>query len=56
MAKVVEVRDDGNDNYRLVKPERAKSQARIDGMAACVTGLDGYVRRPKKKQRKAAGF
>ncbi|MEV6159407.1 terminase TerL endonuclease subunit [Nonomuraea sp. NPDC052129] len=49
MAKVVEVRDDGNDNYRLVKPERAKSQARIDGMAACVTGLDGYVRREKKK-------
>lgn len=49
MASVVEVKDDGQDNYRLVKPERAKSQARIDGMAACVTGLDGYVRRPKKK-------
>lgn len=49
MASVVEVRDDGNDNYRLIKPKRNTSQARIDGMAACVTGLDGYVRRPVKK-------
>jgi phage terminase large subunit-like protein len=45
MASVVEAKDDGQDNLRLVKPERAKSQARIDGIAACVTGLDGYVRR-----------
>jgi phage terminase large subunit-like protein len=56
MASVVEVKDDGQDNYRLVKPQRATSQARIDGIAACVTGLDGYVRRPKKKNRKAVGF
>jgi phage terminase large subunit-like protein len=49
MASVVEVKDDGQDNYRLIKPERLKSQARIDGIAACVTGLDGYLRRPKKK-------
>lgn len=49
MAKVVEVKEDGNDNYRLVKPERQKSQARIDGMSALVIGLDGYVRRPVKK-------
>ncbi|WP_431903664.1 terminase large subunit [Nonomuraea sp. bgisy101] len=52
MASVVEVKDDGQDNLRLVKPDRRKSQARIDGMAACVTGLDGYLRRPKKKSSK----
>lgn len=51
MAKVVETKDDGNDNLKLVKPERAKSQARIDGMSALVTALDGYVRRPIKKKR-----
>lgn len=51
MASVVESRTDGNDNYRLSKPDRGKSQARIDGIAALVTGLDGYVRRPKKKRR-----
>lgn len=56
MAKVVEVKDDGQDNYRLVKPDRGKSQARIDGIAACITGLDGYVRRQKKKTYRAAGF
>lgn len=56
MASVVEAKDDGNDNLRLVKPERGKSQARIDGIAAKVTGLDGYVRRPKAKLRRAGGF
>lgn len=45
MASVVETTSDGQDNYRLVKPHRGKSQARIDGFAAAVTGLDGYVRR-----------
>ncbi|MFI6228893.1 terminase large subunit [Micromonospora echinospora] len=45
MASVVETKDDGQDNLRLVKPERAKSQARIDGIAAMTIGLDGYVRR-----------
>jgi phage terminase large subunit-like protein len=52
MASVVEAKDDGQDNLRLVKPERLKSQARIDGMAAMVTGLDGYLRRPRPKQRR----
>jgi phage terminase large subunit-like protein len=47
MASVVETMTDGQDNYRLVKPDRGKSQARIDGLAAMVTGLDGYVRRRK---------
>jgi hypothetical protein len=32
-----------------VKPDRFKSQARIDGTAALVTALDGYVRRKKRK-------
>lgn len=52
MASVVETKNDGQDNLRLVKPERAKSQARIDGIAAATTGLDGYLRRPREKQRK----
>lgn len=45
MASVVETSSDGQDNYRLVKPNRGKSQARIDGIAAMTTGLDGYLRR-----------
>ena len=49
MASVVEVKDDGNDNMRLVKPERATSQARVDGMAAAVMALDGYVRRVRNE-------
>jgi len=49
MASVVESKGDGNDNLRLVKPDRGKSQARIDGMAALVTALDGYLRRKRKK-------
>jgi phage terminase large subunit-like protein len=44
MASVVETKSDGQDNYRLVKPDRAKSQARIDGIAALTTGLDGMTR------------
>lgn len=51
MASVVETTSDGQDNYRLVKPNRGKSQARIDGIAAMVTGLDGYVRRPTQQAR-----
>ncbi|HEY9411134.1 MAG TPA: terminase TerL endonuclease subunit [Jiangellaceae bacterium] len=52
MASVVETKSDGQDNYRLVKPDRGKSQARIDGIAAMTTGLDGYLRRPRQKSRK----
>jgi phage terminase large subunit-like protein len=53
MASVVETTSDGNDNYRLVKPHRGKSQARIDGLAAMTTGLDGYVRRRRVKAASA---
>jgi phage terminase large subunit-like protein len=49
MASVVETKNDGNDNLRLIKPERATSQARIDGIAAAVTSLDGYVRRVRPR-------
>ncbi|TXS08242.1 terminase large subunit [Streptomyces sp. ms191] len=56
MASVVEVIADGNDNIRTVKPNRNKSQARIDGIQAAVMGLSGYLRRPKKKSRVAVGF
>lgn len=50
-ASAVEVYRDGNDNMRPVKPDRNKSSARIDGIAAAVMALDGYVRRPLKKAR-----
>ncbi|MGW1836326.1 terminase large subunit [Streptomyces sp. NPDC002067] len=50
-ASVVEVYRDGNDNLRPVKPDRGKSSARIDGIAATVMALDGYVRRPLRRPR-----
>ncbi len=53
-ASVVEVYRDGNDNMRPVKPDRDKSSARIDGIAAAVMALDGYVRRPVKRPRAAS--
>ncbi|WP_030677713.1 terminase large subunit [Streptomyces sp. NRRL B-1347] len=53
-ASVVEVYRDGNDNMRPVKPDRDKSSARIDGIAAAVMALDGYVRRPLKRARAAS--
>lgn len=52
MASVVEVKDDGADNIRPVKPDRRKSSSRIDGIQAAVTGLDGWVRRPKVAGRR----
>lgn len=56
MAGCVETIADGNDNYRPTKPDRKASQARIDGIAATVMALDGYLRRPKKRSRMAVGF
>lgn len=53
-ASCVEVYADGNDNMRPVKPDRSKSSARIDGIAAAVMALDGYLRRPLKKARAAS--
>lgn len=50
MASVVEVRRDQNDNIKPVKPDREKSSTRIDGIQAAATGMDGYVRREKKRR------
>lgn len=50
-ASCVEIIADGNDNFRPVKPDRKKSSSRIDGIAAAVMALDGYVRRPVKRPR-----
>jgi phage terminase large subunit-like protein len=55
MASVVETKNDGQENLRLVKPNRAKSQARIDGIAAMTTGLDGYLRRVKPGLKRVVG-
>jgi phage terminase large subunit-like protein len=53
-AACVEIYADGNDNIRPRKPDRHQSSARIDGIAAAVMALDGYVRRPIKKARAAS--
>ncbi|MGW6754520.1 terminase large subunit [Streptomyces sp. NPDC055006] len=53
-ASCVEILADGNDNFRPVKPDRKKSSSRIDGIAAAVMAMDGYVRRPVKKPRAAS--
>jgi phage terminase large subunit-like protein len=55
-ASCVEVIADGNDNIRPVKPNRAKSSTRIDGIPATVQALSGYLRRPKAKSKVAVGF
>ncbi|MBA3781193.1 MAG: terminase large subunit [Nocardioides sp.] len=57
MASVVEVRNDGADNIRPVKPDRKQSSTRIDGIQAAVTGLDGIVRAPEvaKKLTRVTG-
>lgn len=47
MASVVEVKNDGSDNIRPVKPDRRQSSTRIDGIQAAVTALDGIVRAPE---------
>ena len=52
MASVVEIKNDGMDNIRPVKPDRRKSSARIDVIQAGVTGLEGYMRRPKVVRNK----
>jgi phage terminase large subunit-like protein len=51
MASVVEVRNDGADNIRPVKPDRKQSSTRIDGIQAAVTGLDGIVRAPEAAKK-----
>ncbi|WP_232676696.1 terminase large subunit [Nocardioides sp. R-C-SC26] len=50
MASVVEIKNDGYDNIRPVKPDRKKSSTRIDGIQAAVTALDGVVRGGAREQ------
>ncbi|WP_461296327.1 terminase large subunit [Streptomyces harbinensis] len=50
-AACVEVFRDQTDNIRPVKPNRGTSSARIDGIAAAVMAMDGYLRRPLKRPR-----
>lgn len=54
MASVTESKDDGQDNLRLVKPDRLKSQARIDGMAALVVAMDCHLRSKKRRSTVSA--
>lgn len=56
MASVVEVKNDGQDNIRPVKPDRRKSSTRIDGIQAAVTALDGIVRQPGEHELPALSF
>jgi phage terminase large subunit-like protein len=56
MAAAVEVKNDGADNIRPVKPDRQKSISRIDGIQAAVTGLDGYVRREAESDHSVMVF
>lgn len=56
MASVTEVKNDGLDNIRPAKPDRRKASSRIDGIQAAVTGLDGYLRRPKQERRKVVVY
>ena len=56
MASMVEVKNDGADNIRPVKPDRKQSIARIDGIQAAVTGLDGIVRQAGTKTYRAMSF
>ncbi|EFL01596.1 terminase [Streptomyces sp. SPB78] len=48
-ASCVEVIRDGNDNLRPVKPKRDESSARVDGIAALVMAVDGYLRRKTRR-------
>lgn len=41
----LELKRDVSDNIRPVKPDRAKSGRRIDGIVALILALDGYLRR-----------
>lgn len=53
-AACVEVMTDGQDNIKPTKPDRSKSSSRIDGIAAAVMAMDGYIRRPLRKARAAS--
>lgn len=49
-AANVEVKSDGADNIRPIKPDRKKSMYRIDPIQAAVTALDGKLRLSNAKK------
>lgn len=51
MVNAVEVKNDGADNLRPVKPDRKKASTRIDGVQALVTAMDGIVRVTKEESK-----
>lgn len=56
-ASCAEVRQDPAENIKLVKPERDRSTARIDAIAALANAVDGWLRTPTpKRPGRAAGF
>ena len=56
-ASCAEVRQDPAENIKLVKPDRARSTARIDAISALANAVDGYLRTPAPTPRKrVAGF
>ncbi len=48
-----ELKRDPAENVRPVKPDRAKSGKRIDGILAVILALDGYMRRGRNRRRSA---
>jgi phage terminase large subunit-like protein len=52
----VEVKADENENVRPVKPDRGRARYRIDAVPSSVMAIDGWLRRPEKPPRRAAGF
>jgi phage terminase large subunit-like protein len=44
-----ELKSDPAENVRPVKPNRAKSGKRVDGILAVILGLDGYMRRGRRR-------
>lgn len=56
-ASCAEVRQDANENLKLVKPERGRAAARIDAISALANAVDGFMRAPAPKARRhVAGF
>lgn len=55
-ADSVEVKQDHNENIRIVKPERKRSGKRIDGIASASMALDGWMRRNSEPVHKVAEF
>lgn len=54
-ADAVEVLRDNHDNVKPIKPDRAKTTKRVDGIHALVMAIDGWIRRPMKPKKRAVG-